>query len=169
MHSLLATLVLAMGLLQAAPAQAQWMWRDAAGKPVLSDRPPPPEVPDSSIVRRPGSATPKPSATDPAAGPADAAAPAPAGHGEDPVLQQRRQQAEAEQAARRQAEQQAQARARSENCARARQAKANLDSGMRVARVNAQGEREFLDDAARAAQARRAAEVMARDCAPQAQ
>ena len=41
---------------------------------------------------------------------------------------------------------------------------ATLDSGQRIARINAEGEREILDDEARAEEARRAREVIASDC-----
>jgi hypothetical protein len=86
--------------------------------------------------------------------------------GHDKELQQRRQDADAAESAKQQAAQAAQARAQADNCARARQAKANLDSGMRIARINPQGEREILDDSARSTETRRAQEIMARDCAP---
>ncbi len=150
------------------PAAAQWMWRDANGKPVFSDRPPPADIPDRNIVQRP-------SGTQRAAAPAPAAASAPAAalpappSGQDKELEQRRQQAEAAEAAKQKAAQEVQAKARAENCARARQNKASLDSGIRITRTNAQGEREFLDDAQRAAETRRTQDIIARDCAPNAQ
>ncbi|MFT3721338.1 MAG: DUF4124 domain-containing protein [Pseudorhodoferax sp.] len=147
------------------PAAGQWMWRDANGKPVFSDRSPPPEVPEQDILRRPSGVRP-PAAPASATAPSAPTAAASAASGQDPQLEQRRQQAEAAEAARQKAAQEAQAKARAENCARARQSKANLDSGMRIARVNAQGEREFLDDAARAAETQRVQDVIARDCAP---
>lgn len=89
--------------------------------------------------------------------------------GQDKELEQRRQQAEAAEAAKQKAAQEVQAKARAENCARARQNKASLDSGIRITRTNAQGEREFLDDAQRAAETRRTQDIIARDCAPNAQ
>lgn len=148
------------------PSVAQWMWRDANGKPVYSDRPPPPDVPEQRVLQRPSTAprSPQPPA-DPAASAAPSSQPTPPS-GTDKELEQRRQQAEAAEAAKQKAAQQAQAKVRADNCARARQAQANLDSGMRIARTNAQGEREFLDDAARAAEARRAQDVIARECGP---
>jgi hypothetical protein len=39
-----------------------------------------------------------------------------------------------------------------------------LESGQRIARVNAQGEREVLDDKGRAEEMQRARQVMASDC-----
>jgi hypothetical protein len=41
---------------------------------------------------------------------------------------------------------------------------AQIDSGVRIARTNAKGEREILDDAARAVEAKRHEGVIARDC-----
>jgi hypothetical protein len=56
------------------------------------------------------------------------------------------------------------AQAKSENCQRARQGKATMDSGMRVARLNAQGEREIMDDKMRAAENQRLQSVIDSDC-----
>ena len=50
MHTLLAMLALVLGMAHAVPASAQWMWRDAAGRPVFSDRPPPPDVPEQDVA-----------------------------------------------------------------------------------------------------------------------
>ncbi len=159
-------LLLVLGSALSMPAAAQWMWRDGTGKPVFSDRPPPADVPDRNIVQRP-SGTARAVSPAPAAPPAPTSpgTPAPAG-GQDKELEQRRQQAEAAEAAKQKAAQEMQARARADNCMRARQNKASLDSGIRIARTNVQGEREFLDDAQRAAETRRTQEIIARDCAP---
>jgi hypothetical protein len=40
-----------------------------------------------------------------------------------------------------------------------------MDSGVRVGRVNASGEREIMDDAARAVETKRIQGIMASDCA----
>ncbi len=48
---LLAVLLSIAGL--SAPAHAQWQWRDAAGRMVMSDRPPPPDVPLRNILKAP--------------------------------------------------------------------------------------------------------------------
>ena len=55
-------------------------------------------------------------------------------------------QAEAAEEAKKKAEAERVARARADNCERAKRGKGALDSGTRVAVVNAKGEREFLDD-----------------------
>ena len=56
------------------------------------------------------------------------------------------------------------AKAKADNCSRARQGKATFDSGIRVARLNAQGEREIMDDKARATENRRLQTVIDSDC-----
>lgn len=171
-------LVLVLATATPIPAAAQWMWRDASGRPVFSDRPPPADIPDRNIVRRPGNAVrPVPAAPPASAASAASSVGAPAARasepvapaGQDPELEQRRRQAEAEEAARQKAAQEALAKARADNCQRARQAKASLDSGVRIARTNVQGEREFLDDAQRAAETRRAQDIITRDCGPMPQ
>jgi hypothetical protein len=56
------------------------------------------------------------------------------------------------------------AAAKADNCARAKFSKATVDSGLRLSRVNSKGEREIMDDAARAAEAKRLQEIIAADC-----
>ena len=55
-------------------------------------------------------------------------------------------------------------KAKVENCARAKQAKASLGSGVRIARTNDKGEREIMDDAARAAEMTRIQTIIESDC-----
>ncbi len=54
--------------------------------------------------------------------------------------------------------------AKIESCARAKQAKASYDSGVRIGRTNAAGEKEFMDDAARAEETKRIQGIIAKDC-----
>ncbi|MDR7095619.1 DUF4124 domain-containing protein [Hydrogenophaga laconesensis] len=163
-------------LLACSLASAQWVWMEG-GRKVFSDTAPPASVPDKSIVKRPGGggapmlppAAAAPST--PAEGEATAQAPAtstgapqlPAG---DKELEARKKQAEQAEEAKRKAEEQRIAKARSDNCARARQAKATMDSGVRLATTNAKGEREVMDDKARAAESRRLDDVVRSDCGP---
>jgi hypothetical protein len=42
-----------------------------------------------------------------------------------------------------------------------------LDSGVRIARTNEKGEREFLDDKARAQEVQRTRDALASECSPQ--
>ena len=71
--------------------------------------------------------------------------------------------AEAEQAKRKDEEEKF-AKAKVENCTRAKEAKATYDSGTRISRTNASGEKEVLDDAARAAEVKRLLSIMETDC-----
>lgn len=146
----------------AGPAAAQWKWKDASGRITVSDLPPPRDIPPQDILQRPAPVVPR--AAEAASGPAAAApVPAPAPR-VDRELQARKEAAAQEQAARERAEAAKLAEQRAENCRRARAHLAALDSGQRIARYNDKGEREIIDDAQRAAEARRAREVMASEC-----
>lgn len=157
------------GLL-ALSAAAQWQWTDKDGRRVFSDRPPPADVREQDIVKRPGAArTPaavSPDSAFPAAVPATTrtAASAPRLSGKDPQLEARKKQADDESAAKKKADEDKLALVKKENCERARRGLVTFDSGVRVAITNAKGEREFLDDAARAAETRRLQAIVASDC-----
>lgn len=161
-------LLAVIGLL-AGPALAQYQWKDSSGQLHVSDLPPPREVPDKDILKRPGRGSallatrPAVQAALAAPGPASASPPR-ASVPVDPELQARRQRAEADLRARGKADDERQALQRAENCLRARDQLALLDSGQRMVRLNTQGEREQLDDAARAGEADAARRVMASDC-----
>jgi membrane protein involved in colicin uptake len=95
-----------------------------------------------------------------------AAASAPRLSGKDKELEEKKKQAEAAEAAKKKAEEERLAKARADNCERAKRAKASMDSGMRIATTNAKGERDFMTDAARAAESKRLGEIMAAECGP---
>lgn len=149
------------------PADAQWKWRDQNGQVNISDRPPPREVPEKDILARP---TPQARtvAGAPAPAPAASAASALAGPVASPPvdreLEARKKAAEQEQAAKAKAEADKLAANRAENCRRARGQVAALESGERMARVNQKGEREVLDDKARAEELSHARAIVASDC-----
>jgi Domain of unknown function (DUF4124) len=143
------------------PLHAQWKWKDASGRITVSDLPPPRGVADRDILQRPEvKARVAPAA--PAASAASAAAPTPRPVDKD--LEARRRAAEEEKQAKARAEEEKLAAQRAENCKRARAHLAALDSGQRIARYNDKGEREFLDDAGRSAETRRAREAIASEC-----
>lgn len=151
----------------AAPfAMAQWKWKDPNGVVQYSDRPPPAGTPEANILQRPAPAAP-PRVAEPVAEAASAAT-APtvvaARANVDPELEARRKKAEEEQAAKKKAEDQKVASARAENCRKARAQLKALDDGVRMARINDKGEREYLDDGARVAEAQRMRELVASDC-----
>ena len=64
----------------------------------------------------------------------------------------------------RKAEEDKLAKVKADNCSRARDAKASYASGMRLARVNKQGERDIVDDVARATELQRIQAVIDSDC-----
>ncbi|RIX85470.1 DUF4124 domain-containing protein [Acidovorax cavernicola] len=157
-------------------ASAQWQWVDNSGKKVFSDQPPPTDIPEKNILRRAG---PSPSTraaapvTPAPEGGTDATAAAPKARegtappkptGVDKELEEKTKKAEAEQKAKEAAEAAKIAKAKADNCARARENKNTIDSGIRIAKVNAKGEREFMDDAARADAQKRAQTVIDSDC-----
>ena len=163
----------------AAPAAAQWKWRDAGGRVTLSDMPPPNTVPEKDILQRPRAArSAAAAATDPmgvtgttaTAAPSAASAAAPAlpasavRPGVDPALEARRKQAELDKQRQQKAEADKLAAQRADNCRRAQAHLATLASGMRLQRVNDKGEREILNDAQRADETRRTQDVIASDC-----
>lgn len=165
----LAGLLLAVLAVASSSAQAgtQWKWRDAQGATQYSDRPPPAGTPDKDILSRP--ALPKRAAKAPTdaasaasgqAVQATAAASKPA----DPELEAKRKKAEDEKTAKQKAEDDKIAKQKAENCDRARGYKRTLDDGIRIVRNNAKGEREFLDDKARAEEMQRTQEAISANC-----
>ncbi|MET0384264.1 MAG: DUF4124 domain-containing protein [Burkholderiaceae bacterium] len=137
-----------------ASAQTVYKWRDAAGQFHISDTPPPPDAKD--VVSR---------KVVPVGAPAASSAPLGAADGE---LQRKKAKADQDKATAAAAEkaraEQKNADARAQNCGTAREQARTLQSGMRVARINAKGEREYLDDAAIAAQTRQAQQAISQNC-----
>ena len=156
-------------------AMAQWQWVDKDGRKVFSDRVPPAEIPEKDILKRPSgnlrrTAAPGSDAAMAAAKPASAAsAPAakasvPRLSGKDAELEAAKKKAEEEEANKKKAEDEKLAKAKAENCERSKLAMATLKSGVRMSSMNAKGEQEVFDDAKRAAETKRAQEVMDSSC-----
>jgi hypothetical protein len=169
---LLPTLLTAVLAWTCATAFAQWQWIDKDGRKVFSDRAPPADILDKNILKRPAGRGPSTSvpvaeaaeAATPNAPAASAAAAGPKTSGVDKELEAKKKQAADAELAKKKAEEERVTKAKIENCARAKQAKATFDSGVRVSRTNANGEREIMDDAARAAEAQRIQAVINTDC-----
>lgn len=159
----LVALSLLLGASLSLPAFAQWKWRDHKGQVQYSDLPPPAGVADKDILQRPTNHAPAPPRA-PAAAASAVPATAAAKKTEEPELEARRKKAEQEEAQKKKAEDARIEAARAENCRRAQAQLRALDSGLRMARVNENGEREILDDAQRAAEAKRARELAASQC-----
>jgi hypothetical protein len=143
-------------------AHAQYSWIGENGVRHFSDLPPPPGTPAHKILKAPG----RP-ALNPATVPAPAPMPATPAKAKDlPSLlerekaylerakQREKQEAKESQDAQRQRE-------IAQNCQSARELKAQAESGIRVARVDAKGERRFMTDEEKAAQAALANRVLA--------
>lgn len=168
-----AALALALGVALSLPAQAQWKWRDKQGHTLYSDLPPPPGVSEQDILQRP----PGSQAARRAAPPAAASGPSPAGSAasaaaapllapkaSEPELEARRKKVEQDLADKKKADDAKLAAAKAENCTRAKAYQRTLDSGIRIARTNTKGEREILDDPARAAEVKTTKDAVASEC-----
>jgi type IV secretory pathway VirB10-like protein len=172
---LVTSLIASLSLVFSMSAMAQYMWLDASGRKVFSDQPPPASIPSKRILQQPGKSAATPvtsSETDakPAEG-ADAAAKAAAKPvaaekiaSKDKDLEAAKKKIDDEAAVKKKEEQEVRDKAKADNCVRAKQAKATLDSGMRLAQINAKGERGFMDEAARTVEAKRIEGIIAADC-----
>ena len=149
--------LIAIGLLCfSASSMAQWQWVDRSGRKVFSDQPPPTDIPERSIIKRPGvGSTPvsmasgneeKASASEPAA----SATPATPEQSKEEKAKEEAQRKDEE--AKRKAEEAKIAQAKKENCTRARTALSTLQSGIRIRTVDAKGQHSIMDDKARAAE-----------------
>ena len=157
-------------------ASAQWQWVGKDGRRVFSDRPPPAEIADKDILKRPPGAArsaevsvPVTTNVDAGAAARPASAPvskasAPKLSGKDTELEARKKKADDEEAAKKKADEEKTAKVKSENCERAKTGLATLQSGVRMSAVNAKGEREVFDDAKRASESKRAQEVIDASC-----
>lgn len=157
-----------LGTLLALPAAAQWKWRDSNGRTQYSDTPPPPGIAEKDILQRPGGpsnavlrAT-APAAVVPASAASGALLPPP--KTADPELEAKRKKAEQDTADKKKADDAKTAASRAENCNRAKAQMRSIESGVRLSRTNEKGEREFLDDKARAQETERTREIMTSEC-----
>ncbi|TWO71827.1 DUF4124 domain-containing protein [Caenimonas sedimenti] len=176
-------LLLALACALPALAMAQWQWLDKDGRKVFSDRPPPSDIPANRVLKQPAGSSAAPAAapadataapgadpaaagaTTTAAAPAQAAASMPRPSGKDKGLEAKKKEMEAAAAEKKKQEDAKFALARAENCNRAKSSKATFDSGIRIARTNAKGEREILDDKQRDAEVKRLEGIIAKECA----
>ena len=165
--SSLRLVALALCVLTSAPALAVWKWRDGHGVIQFTDRPPPATVAEKDILQRPAGArvAPQPQAVA-AEGPASAAsaALAPMVKASDPALEAKLREQEKSADAKKKALHEQAAKQRAENCTRAKGYEKTLSDGFRIARTNDKGEREIMDDAARAKEMTRTREVIGREC-----
>lgn len=161
--SALLLVLLALGLPRA--ALAQYIWIDDKGVKQLSDRPPPPSVPEKRILKAPGKVLFNPNAPPPEA---DTVAPpaAEAGAKPPPTLAERneaftKRRADAAAAERKTAEEAQQKADTAANCEAARQNQRALDQGMRMVNVDKNGERAVMSDQQRAELGKKNQKVLA--------
>ncbi|HEX6322029.1 MAG TPA: DUF4124 domain-containing protein [Burkholderiales bacterium] len=158
------TLVLAVLLAAAAGASAQqYKWVDRNGRIQYGDMPPP-GVQAMPLRTPSGRAAPPPAATDEAKDkPKSEAKRGPL----TPAQQEaefRKRRDEAEKQRLKQAQAAEEAAARKENCAVARNQLRTMESGQRIARTDARGERYFLEDAQIAQEAAKARQAVQQWC-----
>ena len=163
-------LVLAGGSF-AASAFAQWQWLEKDGRKVFSDRPPPAEIQDKDIVKRPPGGVRTAVATDATATAAGKPASAPMRmtstpklSGKDAELEAKKKKTEEDEAVKKKAAEEKLAQAKAENCERAQSSLATLQSGVRMASTNAKGEREIYDDAKRQTETKRTQDIIDSSC-----
>ena len=150
-----------LACLVSASAMAQWQWIDKDGHKVFSDRAQPPGTPQKDILVQPAPGT-LPASLPAVAGNAPALAPKVSG--KDKALEEKKKQEDEAAAAKKKAEEEKVAKAKADNCTRAKQEKTTLDSGVRIATTNASGEREIMDDTARAAETQRVQAIINSNC-----
>jgi hypothetical protein len=189
-HRILLCLTLAMGAFVGTANAQQWVWKDASGNRVFSDKAPPPGIPDSAVIKRPGgnavrvvpvrpqaktsvalgqaneaaAAASAASAAAASAGAGASAARRAASAGVDPELARRKQAEEAAAKASDAAQNEKVAKAKAESCSRARESERNLSSGMRIARTTEKGEREFMNEQQVAAEVAKARASIKDNC-----
>ena len=162
------------GGLFALSALAQWQYIDRDGRKVFSDRAPSADIQEKNILKRPPGSVRATTAAEAEAARTVAANPAPAVSaakanapklsGKDSELEAKKKKAEEDEASKKKAEDEKVAKTKAENCDRAKNGLATLQSGVRLAAVNAKGEREVYDDAKRAAESKRMQEIIDASC-----
>ena len=96
--------------------------------------------------------------------PVQPGASSPKAAGIDKDLAERMNKAVQAQAMQRKAEEDRISKLKADNCERAKLALKSLDSGVRLTQMNNKGEREVMDDAARAAEVKRIQSIVDSDC-----
>jgi hypothetical protein len=146
-------------LLGSSLAHAQYSWIGENGVRHFSDRAPPPSTPPHKILKTPG----RMSYTAPAAeaSPAAQAASKPAPTVAERELEYKERMKKREEQERKDAREAERQREIAQRCAWARNARAQVESGIRIGNVDPQGERRFASDEERAAQLAQANKILA--------
>lgn len=165
---LLALLVLCI----ATPAQAQWKWRDSAGKLQFSDLPPPQGTAEKDILQRPKNQQPQrvvivpygASAASAPAAPVAASGPGKAELERQARAKQQEKQQEKDAQARQQDADAKLAEQRRDNCVRAKENMKLLQDGARLTRNNDKGEAIVIDERQRAEEIQRTRGLVDSEC-----
>ncbi len=152
--------LIATATLLCLPLHAQpYKWKDAQGRTVYSDQPPPNNIPQEDVIKgfKPKSSQ-APAATSAPAAEGDAkpapavkpaeARPKPKSVAEQEMEFKKRQQDKAEAEEKKQ-KTEAEEKQRTEYCERSKGYLRALEDGVRIAETNAKGEKNYMDDAKR--------------------
>jgi len=164
--------LLVLALVAAPDASAQYQWRDADGRMVYSDLPPPASVAPAAVLKAPTRVTPvettsgSAASTSTAPGPAVSTASAAPQSAADREMEFRKRRLERAEAEKKAAEAEARSQRAQQACTETRGEIRTLESGVRISRMNERGEREYLDDAQRASRLDAARKSMQEACKP---
>ncbi len=153
-------------------ATAQYVWLDQSGRKVFSDQPPPLNIPIKRVLQEPGKSTVSLSTSessqkiseegnDKSKAVATTTSP---NASKDKDLEAAKKKIEEDLAIKKKIELEAANKIKIENCVRAKQAKATLDSGIRLSHTNAKGERGFMDEKTRVVESKRLEGIITTDC-----
>jgi type IV secretory pathway VirB10-like protein len=150
----------ALLFLAAQLAHAQYVWIDAKGTRQYADRPPPAGTPLHKILKAPGrlASAPVPEATAEPAKPAEQPKRAPTLAERETAYKERIRQRDEQE--RKEADEAARKRDLAARCEAARDARAQLDSGIRIRRFDASGDQGYMTDEEKAARTAQVNQVL---------
>ena len=169
----LCVLAVALACLGNAAAQSRFIWTDENGRKVYSDNPPPPSVPKTRILKgidQLGKAPPPAVVATSTTDSKGVAKDGKEGKAKGPMTLAEREaesKKSAKDAAEKAKERDAKAeseKAQAERCGQLKAYLASLETGGRINKANASGEREFLDDTARVAETTKTKDAIAKEC-----
>lgn len=156
MKTLYSSLFLSLALVSGT-CSAQWLWVDANGTKVYSDQPPPSNIPDKNVLKKPNNFAPLPleqtqSGLSNDKKEAKTVASTASASADSKLLEAQKAQAEK------------QKMAKADRCKNAKKDLVALNSGVRISSFNDKGEREFMDDKKRAEEVKAKQKTIDTDC-----
>ena len=159
MKTIYSSLFLSLALVSGT-CSAQWLWIDANGTKVYSDQPPPSNIPDKNVLKKPNSfgptsleqtqtaiATDKKETKN-----ASTTASSATSSADAKLLEAQKAQAEKQKIA------------KADRCKNAKKDLVALNSGVRISSFNDKGEREYMDDKKRAEEVKAKQKTIDTDC-----